>query len=267
MGLGDIYNLGGFKVNHSNSIGIFDSGLGGISVLNRCINIMPAENFIYFADKKNAPYGDKTKDEIISLMIDVMDKVFIPNNVKAVVIACNTATNAAIDVLREKYNIDIIGTEPAIKPAIRQCPDGKKTIVLATESTINSKRFKSKLSDLNSNKCIAIGCSGLVELIESNKKEDIKFYLKNKFHNISPLEIDSVVLGCTHYPFIMDCIKSELNKEIAFFDGGEGVARRLKYILEEKDLVCKERKIGAVELKNSLDETYNDFLKKYIRRG
>lgn len=254
-------------MNDNNSIGIFDSGLGGISVLNRCINLMPNESFIYFADKKNAPYGDKTKDEIVNLMIDVMDNIFIPNNVKAVVIACNTATNATIDILRAKYNIDIIGTEPAIKPAIKQCPFDKKTIVLATESTINSDRFKNKLESLNSDKCISIGCSGLVELIESNKKEFIKEYLKCKFKETSLDDIDSVVLGCTHYPFIQDDIKDALNKDVKFFDGGEGVARRLKYILEEKDLICRERKIGTVELMNSLDDSYNDFLSKYIRRN
>lgn len=253
-------------MNYSNSIGIFDSGLGGISVLNKCINIMPNEDFIYFADKKNAPYGDKTKDEIISLMMNVMDNVFIPNNVKAVVIACNTATNATIDILRDKYSIDIIGTEPAIKPAIKQCPDDKKTIVLATESTINSSRFKTKLNSLNSDKCIPLGCSGLVELIESNKKDEINHYLVDKFKNISPLDIDSVVLGCTHYPFIVDLIKSALNSDVGFFDGGDGVARRLKYILDEKGLTCKDRKIGEVKLMNSLDDTYNDFLSEFIRR-
>lgn len=254
-------------MNYGNSIGIFDSGLGGISVLNRCIDLMPSEDFIYFADKKNAPYGDKSKDEIVNLMIDVMENIFIPNNVKAVVIACNTATNATIDVLRDMYDIDIIGTEPAIKPAIKQCPFDKKTIVLATESTINSDRFKNKLEGLDYNKYITMGCSGLVELIELNKKESVKEYLKDKFKEVTISDIDSVVLGCTHYPFIKDDIKEVLNKDVRFFDGGEGVARRLKFILEEKDLTCKERKIGSVKLMNSLNDSYNDYLFGYIRRN
>lgn len=253
-------------MNYNNSIGVFDSGLGGISVLNKCISLLPGEDFIYFADKRNAPYGDKSKDEIINLMVDVMENIFIPSNVKAVVIACNTATNAAIDILRTKYDMPIIGTEPAIKPAIHSCPSDKKTVVLATESTVNSYRFKNKLNELDSDRCIPLGCSGLVELIESEKNELIDEYLVLKFKEISGSDIDSIVLGCTHYPFIKDNINNVLKEDVKFFDGGEGVSRRLKYLLEINELLCRERKIGSIKLMNSLDDSYNEFLNKYIRR-
>lgn len=253
-------------MNNNSPIGVFDSGLGGISVLNKCVNMMPNEDFIYFADKKNAPYGDKDREEIISLVIDVMDNIFIPNKVKAVVIACNTATNAAIDILRDKYAIDIVGTEPAIKPALEDCSSDKKVVVLATESTINSERFKSKLKALNPDKCIPIGCSGLVELIEADREKEIQGYLKAKFNNLTLPKIHSVVLGCTHYPFIKDSIEDILGDNVGFFDGGDGVARRLKYLLCEKDISCKERKIGNVKIMNSLDENYNEYLHRYLWR-
>lgn len=247
-------------------IGIFDSGLGGISVLNKCIEFLPNEDYIYFADKKNAPYGDKKDEDIVNLLIDVVENVFLPRNVKAIVIACNTATNAAIDILRNKYDITIIGTEPAIKPAITSCSEGNKTLIMATESTINSKRFKNKLMDFDSNKYIPLGCSGLVELIESGKPKEIEEYLKNKFKDFSFNDIESIVLGCTHYPFVKECIENVVKKDIAFFDGGEGVAKRLKSVLEDKDIICRARKIGTVDLLNSEDESYNNVLSKYIRR-
>lgn len=248
------------------AIGVFDSGLGGVSVLNRCIELMPNEDFIYFADKKNAPYGDRTIDDIVKLVENVIEEFFLPNNVKAIVIACNTATNAAIDILREKYNVPIIGTEPAIKPAINHCAENKKTIVIATDATIKSTRFKEKLKSYDSNKYIALGCSGLVELIESDETEKITTYFEDKLKTINVDEIESVVLGCTHYPFIKENIKIALKKEVKFFDGGEGVAKRLKYILESNNTRFNGRKIGKVEMFNSQNDEYNNKLKRYLGR-
>lgn len=248
------------------AIGVFDSGLGGVSVLNKCIELMPNEDFIYFADKKNAPYGDKTTDEIVKLVENVIEEFFLPKNVKAIVIACNTATNAAIDILREKYNMPIIGTEPAIKPAINHCTENKKTIVIATDATIKSTRFKEKLKNYNSNKYIALGCSGLVELIEGNETEKVTTYFEDKLKTINIDEIESVVLGCTHYPFVKENIKTALKKEVKFFDGGEGVAKRLKYILESNNTRFNGKKIGKVEMCNSQNDEYNNKLKRYLGR-
>ena len=245
------------------SIGVFDSGLGGISVLNRCIELLPHENFIYFADKVNAPYGDKSTEEIIFFMRDIMDNFFMKNDVKAVVIACNTATSAAIDILRREYSIPIIGIEPAIKPALMKDNTGK-TLVLATESTNGSKRLVTNLKKYDNSSCITFGCSGLVELIESNNKDGISKYLKDKFETIDKTLVDSVVLGCTHYPFIKKEILIALDKDVKFYDGGEGVAKRLKNVLHDKNILSTGKEKGVISVFSSSDEMYNNFLKSYI---
>lgn len=245
------------------SIGVFDSGLGGISVLNRCIELLPYENFIYFADKVNAPYGDKSTDEIICFMRDIMDNFFMKNDVKAVVVACNTATSAAVDILRKEYSIPIIGIEPAIKPALMKDNKGK-TLVLATQSTVESKKFLTNLNKYDNNSCITCGCSGLVELIESNNRDGVLKYLKDKFETIDKISVDSVVLGCTHYPFVKKEIHMALSKDVKFYDGGEGVAKRLKNILHDKDMLSARKEKGVISVFSSGDEMYNDFLKSYI---
>lgn len=245
------------------AIGIFDSGLGGISVLNRCIELLPHENFIYFADKAHAPYGDKSTEDIILFIKDIMDNFFLQKDVKAIVIACNTATNAAIDILRKEYDIPIIGIEPAIKSALMENYEGK-TLVLATESTIMSEKFVNNLSKYDNGNCIKYGCSGLVELIESKNMDGVVKYLQDKFANMDTTSIDAVVLGCTHYPFIKKEILIALDRDVHFYDGGEGVARRLKYVLHDKDISATRKEQGMISVYSSGDEMYNNFLKSYI---
>lgn len=247
----------------NNLIGIFDSGLGGISVLNKCIERMPNENFIYYADKKNSPYGDKSTDEVILLVEDIIENFFLKKNVKAIVIACNTATNATIDVLRSKYDIPIIGTEPAIKPALANKTVGK-TLVMATESTVKSNRFKKMLQSYDDKDYIVMGCSGLADLIEQGDKTLIKDYLRFKFKSVDCKEITSIVLGCTHYPFIKEEISSVLNKEVVFYDGGDGVSRRLESILDMNNIRGYDQDNGNVVICSSSDDDYNQKLKRYI---
>lgn len=247
----------------NNLIGIFDSGLGGISVLNRCMERMPNENFIYYADKKNAPYGDKSVCEIVQLVENAIENFFLKRNVKAIVIACNTATNAAIDTLRAKYDIPIIGTEPAIKPALSDKTSGK-TLIMATDSTVKSCRFKRKLKLYNENNYIVMGCSGLADLIEDGDKGLIEEYLRLKFKTVDDSSIDSVVLGCTHYPFVREEIRKVLDKEISFFDGGEGVSKRLENILDVNNMRSCNGDNGSIIVCSSSNDEYNQKLRRYI---
>ena len=246
-----------------NFIGIFDSGLGGISVLNKCMERMPNEKFIYYADKKNVPYGDKSVEEIVLLIENVVENFFLKRNVKAIVIACNTATNAAIDTLRSKYDIPIIGIEPAIKPALSGKSTGK-TLIMATDSTVKSYKFKRNLMLYNEDNYIVMGCSGLADLIENEDKGLIEDYLRLKFESIDKVSVDSVVLGCTHYPFIKDEIKKVLNKEISFFDGGEGVSKRLENILDINNIRSSNKDNGTIIVCSSSNDKYNQKLRKYI---
>ncbi|MGM0378781.1 MAG: glutamate racemase [Bacillota bacterium] len=243
-------------------IGIFDSGVGGLTVLATALRILPNEDFIYFGDSKNAPYGIKSKSEVIKLSKKICDKLIKNYNVKAIVIACNTATSAAIDILRKYYNIPIIGMEPAIKPALED-KDTKKTLVLATEMTLKEKKYKTLLQSLKDNqKVINKPCSKLVESIEkiefnSGKVNEIVDKCIDSYK-----DIDSIVLGCTHFLFIKTYLLENYNFKI--FDGNLGTVLNLKNILNKDKNLKNINENRKVIIKNSGNKQKNKLSKKLL---
>ena len=236
-------------------IAVYDSGVGGISVLKELVLLMPNENFIYFGDSANAPYGTKSHDEICRFTLDNIKKL-ADDGIKAIVIACNTATSVCIEKLREIYkDIPVVGIEPALKPAVEN-EENSTVLVMATPLTLREKKFEHLLEnyDDNAKKIIKLPCPGLMELVEKGITDgkEMEDFLKTCFADIELGEVDSVVLGCTHYPFAKDAIKKFLpNAE--FFDGGAGTARQLKRCLEQKELLCDGDE-GSVIFQNSLDD-------------
>lgn len=219
-------------------IGIFDSGIGGTSILKEIQVLLPYENTLYLSDSKNAPYGQKSVDEIIALSIKNTE-FLLKNNCKIIVVACNTATTNAIKVLRENYEIPIIGIEPAIKPAALQTKN--KTIgILATKGTLNSSLFTATSSILHKEIYIIeqVG-EGLVELIENNQlySDEMTKLLKTHLEPFIKRNIDCLVLGCTHYPYLIPQIKEIIGSEISIIDSGEAVARQTKKVLENNHLL------------------------------
>jgi glutamate racemase len=195
-------------MSNNSPIGVFDSGVGGLSVWREIVKILPSENIIYFADSKNCPYGTKTDEEIINLSRKIVD-FLISQNCKIIVVACNTATAAAISTLRKEYNLPFVGMEPAVKPAAINTKN-KKIGVLATEGTIRGSHLKktTEIYAKDTQVFVQIG-EGLVELVESNNIYSDKA-IKTLNKCIKPLidkEIDQLVLGCTHYPFLCKLIK------------------------------------------------------------
>lgn len=239
------------------SIGFFDSGIGGISVLREAVALMPNENYIYIGDSMNAPYGTKTPEEVRNLSFNVIDKL-ISLGVKAVVVACNTATSAAIDDLREKYKeqLPIIGIEPALKPAVENYGEGV-VVIMATPMTLSENKF-SKLRERYSEtaEIIPMPCGGLVEIIESGVTSGplVEDYLHNKFKELDKSRVSAVVLGCTHYPFIKDSLVKVINEDVAVIDGSLGTVRQLKRMLEQRDLLNKSDEKGKVTILNSKEE-------------
>jgi len=234
------------------TIGIFDSGMGGISVLYEAMKYLPHENFIYYGDSKNAPYGVKTKEEVIDLSISICDK-FIGMEVDAIVVACNTATSAAVKVLRKKYGIPIIGMEPALKPAV-QNNHGKGIVVMATEMTLKEKKFSMLMSNVASNqKIYKVPASKIVTLVESNQFDErmINEVIKNYFSHISNFE--SIVLGCTHFIFIKNNLKDIFGEQIKIIDGNFGTVMQLKRKLEARGKLRREGK-GSLKIMNSAGE-------------
>ncbi|TBV24863.1 glutamate racemase [Meridianimaribacter sp. CL38] len=221
-------------------IGIFDSGVGGTSIWKEINLLLPNENTIYLADSKNAPYGLKTKSEIIDLSIKNTEYL-LKKNCKIIVVACNTATTNAIKVLRENYQIPFIGIEPAIKPASLNTQT-KAIGILATKGTLSSELFH-KTTNLYSSGITIIEQvgNGLVELIERGEiqSEAMKSLLKTYLQPMIEANIDYLVLGCTHYPYLMPLLLEILPKHVKIIDSGEAVARQTKFILETKQLLNK----------------------------
>jgi len=252
---------------NSFAIGVLDSGVGGLSTLAELTKILPNEDFIFYADHKNAPYGDKTIEEVESFVYEIV-KFFVSKNVKAIVIACNTAVSATIKKLRTEFDIPILGLEPAIKLAYDNCKE-KDIAIMATKLTINGNKLKNLLKKLNIEERVKkISASGLVELIESNALSEIIInYLKNLLSDINQNKYSSIVLGCTHYIFVKNEIEKVIGKNIKLIDGNLGVSLHLKNILKEKHIENLGNKIGKIELITSGNKDDSSKLEFFYKRA
>lgn len=239
---------------------VFDSGVGGISVLKELVKIMPNEDFLFFGDSLNAPYGTKTKEEVRKFTIEATER-FMEEGAKGVTIACNTATSAAVRVLREMYpNFPIVGIEPALKPAATEFL-GKRILVLATPMTIAEEKFHLLLSRYESQaEVIPLPAPGLMEFVENGKTEspELMEFLEKllaPYKQGEKEEVSAVVLGCTHYPFVASQIQKVLGEKVKIFDGSEGTAREMKRRLKVAGcLRADETYRGKVEFQSSLED-------------
>ena len=219
-------------------IGIFDSGIGGTSIWKEVVKLLPNENTIYLADSKNAPYGEKSSEEIIALSVKNTE-FLLSKGCKLIIVACNTATTNAIDYLRKNYTIPFIGIEPAIKPAALLSKTGAIGI-LATKGTLSSKLFEKTTKEYTKNiTTIEQDGEGLVPLIEEGKlnSPEINELLLTYIKPMLNFNIDLLVLGCTHYPYLIPQIKKIIGDKITIIDSGEAVAKQTKAILEKHNLL------------------------------
>lgn len=248
-------------MTNNNPIGLFDSGIGGTSIWREIHHLLPNEDTIYLADSKNAPYGEKSKEEIIHL--SCKNTEFLLNqNCKLIVVACNTATTNAIKELRQKYDIPFIGIEPAIKPAATHSQT-QKIGILATKGTLNSELFYKNVEKFQEIKIIEQIGYGLVELIENGNINSIemKSLLKKYLKPMIDQNIDYLVLGCSHYPYLIPQIKKILPKNIQIIDSGEAVARQTKNILNKKvGFRSSEAKSTQVFFTNSETKVISEIL-------
>ena len=219
-------------------IGFFDSGIGGLSVLYKAIEMMPNEDYIYYADTKNQPYGTKDKVQVKQLVFKAIDFI-VSKNVKAIVVACNTATSVAIEDLRKKYDIPIIGMEPAVKPAVLDTDKvNKKVLVTATKLTLKEEKLHNLISALDGISIVDL--LELQELVQFAERLDfdeerITVYLKKQFCNINLNDYQTLVLGCTRFTFFKDMIQKLVSSKINIIDGNEGTIRHLQNILRNKN--------------------------------
>jgi len=236
-------------------IAVFDSGVGGISVLRHLRRVLPGERFLYYGDSANAPYGSRSTEEVRALTLAAMEKLTTEYPVKALVIACNTATAAAVKQVREKYShMIVIGIEPALKLAADHFPGGRVG-VMATEVTLREEKFDALLHRFNEN-CVIhrIPAPGLVKLIEAGKVDapETEELLRQI---LAPYigKLDALVMGCTHYPFAAKAISRVLGPEVTLLEGGDGTARETRRRLAAAGLL--EEGEGEIRILNSSDNT------------
>lgn len=239
-----------------NPIGIMDSGMGGISVLREITRLLPHEDYIFYGDSKNAPYGSRSTEEIYELTAHVVEDM-LDRGVKAVVIACNTASSAAGKRLREKYpQLPIIAIEPALKPAVINCPGGR-VLVLATEATLRETKFATLMEAWKDRaEIIKMPLPGLPEFVERGELDspELRKFLMGHFNKLEGKRVDGVVLGCTHYPFVRRVISELFNNEVKIFDGAAGTARQLRRRLYARNLLNPSSEPGHITWLNSSDD-------------
>lgn len=237
-------------------IGVFDSGLGGISVLRALRALLPGEDYLYFGDSRHAPYGDKPLQEVQALSRKAVE-LLLARGAKAIVIACNTATSAAAALLREQYPaVPIIGTEPALKPAVERHPGGH-ILVMATEMTLHEEKFHHLQEQFETQARVdSVPCPGLMEFVEQGvfQGKEVEDYLRAHLSPHLCPSVDAVVLGCTHYPFLRDAIRRVVGETPEILDGAAGIARQTKRRLLDLALTNPRESGGQVTFLNSLDD-------------
>ena len=235
------------------AIGVFDSGVGGISVLRELIQIIPNENYLYFGDSVHAPYGTKKLEQVRALTIENV-QTLLEKGAKSIVVACNTATSAAVAVLRKMYpDLPLVGIEPAIKPAVLACP-GQRIVVMATPMTLCQEKFQKLMQQYEDMaQIIPLPCPGLMEFVERGdlESEELHKYLTELLWGVQKEKIAAIVLGCTHYPFARKMISDIVGKEVAIFDGGNGTAREMRRRLMVAEKLSDAKECGSVEFLNS----------------
>ncbi len=249
-------------------IGIFDSGIGGISVLAEIIKILPYEEFVYFADTLHAPYGDKPEDAVRALSIKAAE--FLSSiGIKCLVVACNTATGAAINEIRKMCAFPVVGMEPAVKPAAELGIKGK-ILVMATPLTLKSKKFNELIRHYkHRSEIVPLPCPGLVEIIEQGHTHgrEIEEYLSHLFSSVNKEDISSIVLGCTHYVLIKEEIVKVMGMEISIIDGNYGTARHTMTILQKEQLLNnKAEEMPKIPLKALVKFYISGNEKEVVRR-
>ena len=245
--------MNGLNKSAEAPIGVFDSGVGGLSVWKELVKLLPRESIIYFADAKNCPYGPKQQEEIIGFS-DAIVRFLLSGNCKIIVVACNTATAAAIEYLRKTYpDISFVGMEPAIKPAALNSQTGSIGI-LATAGTLKGKLFNETKSRFASNVEVHMQVGdGLVELVEQGKAgtPEAENLLRKYIEPMMESNIDHLVLGCTHYPFLADDIRKIAGNRLTIIDPAPAVAHRVKQLLEEQDIMNESTDVPRYEFYTS----------------
>lgn len=248
-------------------IGIFDSGIGGITVLHEALKMMPHEEFIYYADSEHAPYGTKPKEEVKDYVEQVV-QFLEEKQIDVLVIACNTATSIAVKALRERYDFPIIGMEPAVKYALEQEKE-KRILVTATDLTLKEEKYQHLVNKHDALARVdSLALPKLVELAEQNtfEREEVMAYLQDV---LAPFDFNlygAIVLGCTHFPYFKRFIQEIVPEHVKVYDGNLGTIRHLKRVLTNKHLSFSEHGGSIAFYYAGEEDSHNTILNSYLKR-
>ncbi len=234
---------------HKNNqpIGVFDSGVGGLSVLRELRRLLPHENFVFLADQLYVPYGEKSKKELIELGLRVTDYFVKNHDIKMMVVACNTSTCSSIGEIRAKYTFPIVGTVPAIRSAAEETKN-KTIAVISTPSTSKSTALAKLIKDYCKDiKVLNVGCKNLEDAVEHGdlESEEVHKLLNKYLKEIRNSDADYLVLGCTHYPFLNKAIQNFVGPRIKLIDGNKAIAKQAKVLLQTHQIKNSQKKLGT----------------------
>jgi glutamate racemase len=222
-------------------IAVFDSGVGGLTVLREIRALLPAEALVYLADSAWCPYGGRPLEQIRERSVRIGRYMQEQTGAKLLVVACNTASGAALEALREALSLPVVGMEPAVKPAVRLTRNGRVG-VLATDGTVASERFRRLLrAHAGGVEVVARGCPGLADLVEEGEfaGERVRAALEPHLAALRDAGVDTVVLGCTHYPYLREAIQEVLGEEVRLLDPAPAIARQTRRVLHERGLLAE----------------------------
>jgi glutamate racemase len=254
------------KLNSKSPIGVFDSGLGGLTVIKALQKILPNESFIYLGDTANVPYGNKSNTTVIKYSKKILD-FFISKNTKAVVIACNTASSVAYDELKEKYDVPLFDV---VRPSVdfaNHISKTRKICIIGTNSTINSKAYLKTFKKIKSNCSITeIACPLLVPVIEEGwaNTHIANLICKTYLHSLNKTDIDTLILGCTHYSIMSHSIKNVINKNIKMVFSGETVGIKLMEYLKKNSLINKKNKGHVNFFVTDYPQKFNELAEQFL---
>lgn len=249
------------------NIGIFDSGIGGMTLLHQAVVLMPHENFIFYADTDHVPYGTKTREQVISY-VDAVIRFMAEHDCKAVVIACNTATAVAAELMRSRYeSLPIIGIEPAVKPAVAES-EGKRVLVVATPLTVHEKKLKKLVERVDDEHLVdMLELPGLVEFAEHGEFESdrVTAYLTKRLSAYALDNYGELVLGCTHFNYFKDTFQKLLPPQIHMIDGSLGTVRQLMRVLDRRHALLEPERMADGGI--NWERIKNDICVRYFESG
>lgn len=247
------------------NIGIFDSGIGGMTLLHQAMVLMPRENFIFYADTDHVPYGTKTREQVITYVDEVI-RFMADHDCKAIVIACNTATAVAAELMRSKYQpIPIIGIEPAVKPAVAES-EGKRVLVVATPLTVHENKLQKLVERVDDEHLVDLmELPGLVEFAERGEfvSDSVTAYLREKFLGYTLERYGELVLGCTHFNYFKDSFRALIPPQIHIIDGSLGTVRQLMRVLDARHELLEP----IADCSVSWEQYKNDICVRYFESG